>query len=169
MRNLRIFVMRALAAAALLGLGLAGSAWAQVNPPVASNVPQPLQQQPSIWGGRFEIFAAGSMQFAKATTANSEALSTTNVGGFQIGALVHGNDSNAFEIRFSFAQPKQTYGSNLSVKASDYTYSMDYVRTIPAQGSLRPFFLGGVSVIHYEPTGNNNTPGAGPQLRPGID
>ncbi len=155
---------------ALLVLGLGVGAAAQVNPPVASNVPAPLQQQPSIWGGRFELFAVGSYETPLAATANSYPLSTSNVAGWQIGARIHGNDTNAFEFRFSFAQPLQTYGNqNLIVKATDTTYSMDYVRTMPLQGSIRPFFLGGVSVIHYVPTGGNNTAGASPQIRPGID
>ncbi|TAN20521.1 MAG: hypothetical protein EPN33_15230 [Acidobacteria bacterium] len=169
MCNLYPWMKRGAGVIALVAFGLAGSAGAQVNPPVATNVPQPGQQSPSVWGGRFAILAAGSMQFAKATTANSNALSTTNVGGFQLGVEVFGNDSNAFEFRYSFARPTQTYGSNLSVKFNDQTYSMDYVRAIPTQGSIRPFFLGGVSVIHYVPTGGNNTPGAGPQVRAGID
>lgn len=155
--------------AGLLALALAAAAAAQVNPPVASNVPAPLQQQPSVFGGRFAIFATGSFQMAAATTANGVPLSTTNVAGWQLGIRAHFNDYNAFEFRFSFAQPTQTYGSNLIVKATDTNYSLDYVRTIPLEGAIRPFFLGGVSIIHYVPTGANNTVGAGPQIRPGID
>ncbi|MGH9474908.1 MAG: outer membrane beta-barrel protein [Terriglobales bacterium] len=133
-------------------------------------MPQPLQQQPSVFGGRFAIFAAGSYQTAAATQSNGGVpLSTTNVAGWQLGLRVHGNDYNAFEFRFSFAQPTQTYGSNLSVRFSEETYSLDYVRTIPLEGSIRPFFLGGVSIIHYIPVGANNTVGSGPQVRPGID
>ncbi|MGH9466804.1 MAG: outer membrane beta-barrel protein [Terriglobales bacterium] len=161
--------LRRLGVIALAGLGLGVGARAQVNPPIAKNVPTPEQQAPSVWGGRFVVIASGSMQFASATTANSEPLSTTNVAGFQLGLLTHINQYNAFEFRVSGAEPRQTYGSNLFATSFNTTYSFDYVFTDPTGDWWRPFLLVGASYLKYHPVGSNNTAGAGNQNRPGID
>ncbi|MGH9395153.1 MAG: hypothetical protein ACRD1E_13350, partial [Terriglobales bacterium] len=116
--------------AAALALGLTcAAAWGQVNPPIAPNVPSPLAQVPSPYGGNFELFLAGSMQFARATVANGQPVSTTNVAGAQLGLRYHVTDYNAVELRYSFAQPLQTYGSNLRAKSRANEISFDYAWT----------------------------------------
>ncbi|HWG36132.1 MAG TPA: outer membrane beta-barrel protein [Terriglobales bacterium] len=149
-------------------LCLACAAWGQVNPPVAPNVPSPMTQVPSPYGGNFELWVGGFMQFAKATAANGQPISTTNVAGAQFGLRFHATDNNSVEFRYSFAQPVQTYGSNLSVKSRANELGFDYAWTYPAEGMVRPYFLGGVSVIHYSPVASASTPGASSQSRPAI-
>lgn len=156
MRKLKlVFLMTALPLAA---------AAQGVNPPVAPNIPAPTTQG-SLYGGNSELFAGGSYQFAKATTANSQTVSTTNVGGVQLGYRYHATDSSAVEVRLALATPTQLYGPSTIVKSRDIEFSLDYVFTIPTDGKVRPFFLGGGGLIHYAPTGSGNTPGASTQKR----
>lgn len=150
-------------------LAMAMAALGQVNPPVASNIPPPFAKQPSVFGGSMEVFAGGSMQFARATTANNNAISTTNVGGFQVGVRYHLTDHHAFEFRYSYAQPEQSYGLNLHVKSHQNTYSIDYAFTFLSDRKIRPFLLGGYSIVHYVAVLPESSPGAFNQVRPAID
>lgn len=135
-----------------------------VNPPVAPNIPAPATQS-SLYGGNSELFVGGSYQFAKATVANSVAVSTSNVAGVQLGYRYHASDDNAVEVRLAMASPTQLYGLSTIVKSRDIEFSLDYVFTVPTDGKIRPFFLGGGGFIHYSPTGSGNTPGATTQKR----
>jgi opacity protein-like surface antigen len=153
-------LLRFLALPLLCVLALAGGAAAQANPPVAPNLPPPNQPEPSPYGGNWEIFAGAGMQFAKATTANGQPLSTTNIVSGQVGLRYHISDFNALELRYTFAQPTQTYGSNLYVKSRASEFSAAYVWTYPASGPIRPFVLGGVGFTDYTPVASQSTPGA---------
>lgn len=144
-----------------LALGLLAGAGAQgVNPPVAPNLPPPGNDNSTTYGGPLELFVGGSMQFAKATTANSVSLNTSNVAGGQAALRYHVNDWNAVEFRFAMAEPTQLYGTSTTVKSLARELSFDYALTFPTDGFVRPFFLGGLGTIHYKPTGGTNTPGA---------
>jgi len=148
--------------------GFAALATAQVNPPVASNVPPATAASTSYYGGKSEIFGGASMQFAKATLANGVSVTTTNVVGGQAGYRYHINDWNAVEIHFAVANPTQLYGPSTTVKSRAEEISGEYVVTIPTDAPIRPYFLGGYGKIHYTPTGNNNTPGAASQSRSAL-
>lgn len=148
-----------------LGLGLAVAANGQVNPPVAPNIPPPGQEI-SPYGGNSEIFVGGSAQFAKATVANSTAIGTTDVGGFQVNYRLHLTDFNSIGVRYSFAEPTQQYGSSISVRSLNSEVSFEYAWTYPATGPIRPFFLAGAGFIHYVPLVNQSTQGASTQTRP---
>jgi len=152
----------------LASLGLATVAWAQVNPPVAPNVPPPLSQQPSLYGGNWELFLGGSYSTARATLANGNTVSTTNVPGAQLSLRYHVTDTNAVELRWNLSEPLQTYGPTLRVKSRANEFEFAYVWTYPSEGSIRPFLLGGASLIHYAPVGSASTPGAASQVRPAI-
>lgn len=154
--------MHKLLVGALAALALGSAALAQgVNPPVATNVPPPsTNSNSSLYHGSWELFAGGSYQMAKATTANSQTLNTSNVAGAQLGLRFHASDWNAAEVRIAWAEPTQLYGPTISVKSRDLEFELDYVMTVPTDGPVRPFLLGGGSVISYSPTGGNNTPGA---------
>jgi|GEM_PF-3456768 len=152
-----------------VALAMTTAALGQVNPPVASNIPPPFAKQPSVFGGSFELFAGGSMEFARATQANGKAISTTNVGGFQTGLRYHLTDNHAFEFRYSWAEPLQTYGTNLFVKSRENTFSIDYVYTFLSDHRIRPYLLAGYSIIHYVAILPQSSPGAFNQIRPGYD
>lgn len=153
---------------ATLALGLAGGAWAQgsgvnppvvapgQNPPVASSIPPPLAQPPSLYGGPWEVFVGGSMQFAKATTANQTAINSANVAGGQAALRLHFADSSAIEMRYAIAWPTQTYGLTGTVHARAWEISFDYVYTLPTESRFKPFLEGGGGVITYTPIGANN-------------
>ncbi len=145
-------------------LGLAAAAAAQANPPVAPNLPPPGTTQNSPYGGNFELFLGGSYQAAKATSANSVGISTTNVPGAQLALRYHVTDFNAIEFRYALAQPTQTYG-NLSIKSRASEFTFDYAWTYPSEGPIRPFLLGGLGVLHYLPIGSSNPPGTAGQSR----
>lgn len=146
-------------------LALAAGAAAQANPPVAPNLPPPNQPEPSPYGGNWEIYVGAGMQFAKATTANSQPLSTTNVVSGQFGLRYHISDFNAIDLRFTFAQPTQTYGSNLFAKARAKEFTAAYVWTYPASGPIRPFLLGGLGFTDYTPLASQSTPGTIPERK----
>ncbi len=149
----------------LCALALAAGAAAQTNPPIAPNIPPANPPVPSPYGGNWEVFIAGGMQFAKATTANSQPLSTTNVVSGQFGIRYHINDYNAIELRYTFAQPRQTYGSNLFVQARANEYTAAYVWTYPASGFIRPFVLGGLGFTDYTPMASQSVPGSVPERK----
>lgn len=145
-------------------LGLALVAGAQVNPPVAPNLPPPGVTQTSPYGGNFELFLGGFYEAAKATSANSVGISTSNVPGAELDLRYHVSDFNAVDFRYSLAQPTQSYG-NLTVKSLASEYTTDYAWTYPSEGPIRPYLLGGLGVIHYLPRGSNNPPGTAGQTK----
>ena len=138
------------------------------NPPVATNAPPVTATPPSLFGGNWEIFAGGFMQFAKATTANSVPLSTTNVAGPQLDLGLHVNDTTMIEIRDAMSWPVQSYGNSFQVRARLNDFAFEYV-WIPTAGSVHPFLEGGFDWLHYTPSGGNNTPGAISQNKYGAD
>ncbi len=162
-------LLRSLVLPFLCALALAAAAAAQANPPIAPNLPPPNQPAPSPYGGNWEIFAGGGMQFAKATTVNSQPLSTTNVVSGTFGVRYHVNDFNAVEVRYTFAQPTQTYGSNLFVKARANEFTAAYVWTYPSSGFIRPFVLGGLGFTDFTPVASQSVPGALSQRKWGLE
>ncbi|HUX66193.1 MAG TPA: outer membrane beta-barrel protein [Terriglobales bacterium] len=148
-----------------LGLAMAAAAAAQVNPPVAPNIPPPGATPPSPFGGNSEIFVGGGFTFPKATTANANPVATTNVASLDFGYLYHVTDNSAFELHVGFWRPVQVYQTTTSVQARDNEITFNYVWTYPTDGFIRPFFLGGVGVIRYSPSGANNPPQAASQQR----
>ncbi|HVA63231.1 MAG TPA: outer membrane beta-barrel protein [Terriglobales bacterium] len=151
-----------------LGLALVAAAAAQVNPPVAPNIPPPGATPPSPYGGNSELFVGGGMDFAKSTMANSQPVATTNVASLQFAYRYHVTDYNAVELRVAFARPLQVYGTTLRVQSLANEISFAYVWTYPSEGMIRPFILGGAGAIRYAPSGSNNTTGSGNQTRATI-
>lgn len=126
------------------------------NPPVATGIPLPTAPQPSIYGGKWEAFVGGSMQYARATTANEVAVNTANVAGGQAALRYHASDWNALELRYSIAWPTQTYGFTGTVHSRSWQVDFDYVLTVPTESRFKPFLEGGIGLITYTPVGANN-------------
>lgn len=125
------------------------------NPPVANSIPSPIAPQPSLYGGRWEVFVGGSMQFARATRANDVAVNTANVGGGEAALRLHINDWSAVELRYSIAWPVQTYGFSQTVHSRSSQIDFDYVLTLPTENRFKPFLEGGLGTIGYTPVGAN--------------